>query len=163
MIFTLHTEAIAFLYSIAMGAVLCVLFDMFCVMRMFVRPTILSAFWQDIVFWLVAAVLTYCFLLVHCYGIIRGYVLFGELLGFLLCRFTLSAVFIAMMSQVVRAVKSVVAFLRARIFRPVSKKIRIFVRLTVQKALVLQKTKNNLMKNAKKHLNFRRKTAYNNE
>jgi len=146
-----------------MGAVICVLFDIFRVMRMFVRPTVLSAFWQDIVFWLVAAVLTYCFLLAYCYGITRGYVLFGELLGFLLCRFTLSAVLIAAMSRVVHVVRSIVAFVKIRIFRPISKKIRIFARVVAQKARVLQKIKNKLTENAKKHLNFRRKTAYNNE
>ena len=152
MLFTLQTETVTFLYAVSMGAVLCVLFDLFRILRMFVRPTTLSAFWQDIVFWLAAAVLTYCLLLVRCYGMIRGYVLLGELLGFLLCRFTLSAVFVALMSYVVRALKSAYIWVKKHITKPIAKKIRLFLRFTGKKIMIFYRMVKNLAKSMKKTL-----------
>ena len=75
-------DLITLLWSCAVGAGLCVLYEILKSLRIsFKLPTVLIIA-LDILFFGVAAVVTFCLLLVHCRGYVRGFVIFGETVGF---------------------------------------------------------------------------------
>ena len=79
-------QAVSFLLAVALGAAAAVFYCFFCALRQagFKRP--LQIFVQDMAFWLVLMVVTFCFFLIRCRGEIRGFVYIGELAGFVLLR-----------------------------------------------------------------------------
>lgn len=154
---SIEGQTLTFLLSMVMGMVLCVIFDVFRIIRIMIKPTVLSALWQDVLFWLIAAVLTYCLLLVQCSGEIRGFVLFGELIGFVLCRMTVSALLIRVASAVIKAIKICLSAIRRAIVIPIIEKVKLFG----QQLLKILKFFKKVSQNLKNHLNFKRKVKYN--
>lgn len=89
-----NEQAITFALSIGLGFLFCLFYD---VLRVFHRLW-LKGFFEvlvsDILFWFVLSVATFCFLIIRCQGSVRVYVLFGQTLGFLAARFTISKLFV---------------------------------------------------------------------
>ncbi len=75
-------QAVAFLWAVALGAALGVVYDWFRIGRILRRKWWLTVFLEDLIFALIAAVATaFCFTLTH-YGQVRLFLLAGEGLGF---------------------------------------------------------------------------------
>ena len=86
MTISLAGQTTAFLYSCALGAALCVIYDVFRAIRMFfLLGRVLVAF-LDILYFFLAAVFTFAFFMAVSQGEVRGYLYFGELIGWLLFR-----------------------------------------------------------------------------
>ena len=98
-------QTLTFLFSLLAGAALCLLYDLFRIFRLSRNTSKLGIFLEDILYFAIAGFLTFCFLIVRCSGEIRGYVLLGELLGFLICRCTLSALILCVARQIYRFLK----------------------------------------------------------
>ncbi len=83
-------QAVTFFLSVGLGVLMCVFYD---ILRALHRAS-LKGFFEvlvtDILFWSISAFLTYCFLLLRCQGNVRGFVLIGQLIGFLTVRVTVS-------------------------------------------------------------------------
>ena len=83
-------QIISFLFSMCLGAIFCIIYD---VIRA-VRKVCLSSFFAitvtDILLWVFYAFVTFIFLIARTDGEIRGYVLIGELLGFVIIRVSIS-------------------------------------------------------------------------
>ncbi len=77
-------QALSFLLSAALGAAACAFYCIFRAVRREHGCGRLRVFFQDLVFWLVFTLATYCFFLLRCCGEVRGYVYLGELAGFVL-------------------------------------------------------------------------------
>ncbi len=90
------------MYSLLLGCLLCFFYDILRGLRANVSHSDIAVFFEDIVFWAVAAFATFLFLLVRANGEIRGYVPFSSLLGFVACRLTLSCVFFRVTSVFIR-------------------------------------------------------------
>ena len=78
------TQIYTFLLSIALGAAVGVVYDMFRAFRRAIPCRKISVFFQDIVFWLIACFVFFCFLLIRCEGQIRFFALLGMFSGFAL-------------------------------------------------------------------------------
>lgn len=78
-------QTVTFLYALALGAIFCVLYDIF---RFFHKNTKswLWVFITDIAYWLLLTLVSFCFFVLRTKGLIRGYALLGEALGFVLCK-----------------------------------------------------------------------------
>lgn len=101
-----------FAYAVGFGFFIGVLYDVFRLIRLLICGGKNKAFLiSDILFALVAAFLTFLFALTLLNGGIRGYVLFGELLGFLIY-------YISFGTFVVRLTDKIAATLR-RVFQTV--------------------------------------------
>lgn len=151
-----------FAYAIGFGFCIGILYDVFRMLRLLLCGGKNKAFLvSDILYALVAAVLTFLFALTLLNGGIRGYVLFGELLGFLIY-------YISFGAFVVRMTDKITAFLRrvfGRIFRAIAKPFRAlyvackrFYTKNVQKA---QKRASFSAKKSKIHLKNIRDLLYN--
>ncbi len=76
--------------SLILGAMLCFFYDIFRALRKVGFNSFWSVFFTDVFFWIVSAFITFVFLMAKTNGEIRGYILLGELVGFIVCRLTLS-------------------------------------------------------------------------
>lgn len=88
-----YSQYICFVYSIVMGCTLCVLYDLFRLDRALFKRSALYVFFQDILFWVISAFVFYSFSVVFSNGQIRGYLLFGTALGFIIFNLTFSRLF----------------------------------------------------------------------
>lgn len=84
MTITLAGQTAAFLYSCALGAGLCVVYDVFRAIRMFFCPGRTVVVLLDVLYFFSAAVLTFAFFMAVSQGEARAYLYFGELIGWLL-------------------------------------------------------------------------------
>lgn len=119
-----------FLWSIALGAVLCVFYDVFRVLRVAVRHSAAAAAVEDILFALVCAVATLLYLIRADCGEIRIFVLVGELIGFVLYYLTVGALVIGAARGIISAVKRVFSFIWRTVFAPITRlleKIRLLI------------------------------------
>ena len=83
-------QGLTFALAAGVGAALCLLYDLFRVLRLCRRPGRVGAFAQDLAWWAAAALATYGLMLVRCKGQVRVFALLGEGAGFLAARLTLS-------------------------------------------------------------------------
>lgn len=82
------------MWSVPVGAALCLLYDIIRIIRRRLKTGLPFAIVSDILFFAFCAFVAFCIFLVFCSGQIRFYVFLGLLAGFLICRFTVSKIFI---------------------------------------------------------------------
>lgn len=89
---SLSAQTAYFLWSLAMGAALAVLYDIVRAIRMAFCAGKVHIIVSDVLFFAVCGVLTSLFALPFNKGGVRGFILFGEAVGFVAYRFTIGAV-----------------------------------------------------------------------
>ena len=82
-------QTMTFLQSLLLGAALGMLYDVFRILRLLIPSGKVISFVEDIVYFLLCGVISFAFLIAVNNGIIRAYLLAGELLGAVLYYFTL--------------------------------------------------------------------------
>ncbi len=87
-------QAVSFLYSVLFGVLYCLFYDFFRVLRKLNKSTALSVFFEDLFYFVVIAFVTFLLLMSLSNGEIRGYILFGMAVGFVICYFTISHFFV---------------------------------------------------------------------
>lgn len=119
-------QTAAMLYAFLLGGVLGVIYDMFKLDRIIFRRSTVTVFFEDIIFWLIAAFLTFCLLLITANGQVRLYVLFFVFISFFVYYFTLSR-FVLFMAPYIK-----------KLSRKTSKKYNIAIKFTAKSdAIVL--------------------------
>ena len=86
-------QSVTFLLSIALGGVLCLIYDLFRSIRKTKEYGGVAVFFQDIAFFIICAFITFIFLLGTTAGILRAFIVVGILIGAVLMRLTLSRFF----------------------------------------------------------------------
>ena len=104
------------LLSFLLGAFLCLIYDLFRLDRIVFKRSTFVVVIEDIFFWIIAAFLTFCLLLLNTNGQIRTYILIIEGIGFVVFYFTVSK-FLFLPAK----------FLRRMVFK-VRKKYAIFIK-----------------------------------
>lgn len=94
------------LYSLALGALLGVFYDVFRIIRLFANPKNLSVFIQDIIYFLVSGFITFLFVLILNYGESRFYILAGEALGWILYHISLGDIIYGKLKNIVKTRQS---------------------------------------------------------
>ena len=79
--------------SLVAGLVMCVIYDITRVLRWHLSLGRAGVFFLDILYFSVSGIATFCLFLSLTNGEIRGYILIGEAVGFMLFRATLSVFF----------------------------------------------------------------------
>ena len=97
-------QTVSFFISLALGGFFCLFYDLFRAARKVHSFKPLLVFVSDILFFTVCAVITFCFLLSLTEGFIRGYFIFGILLGFSAVFFSISRFFLKGVTAVFRAI-----------------------------------------------------------
>lgn len=142
---TIAKETQLFLWSLLLGAGLSVLYDVLRVLRLETHHRNAVICIEDILYFLVCSVITFGFLLKDNCGEVRGYVLIGELIGWVLWHLTIGSAAVHICAVVFSAVKHFLIFLFKIIFSPICCVFR-FISKILKKFTkkVLQKEKYNL-------------------
>ena len=114
-----YAQFITALIAAGVGMELCLAYDLLRLVRYAYRPSVLGAFVQDIVWWLLATLATCLVLLVRCSGTVRVYALLSIAVGFITCRFTLSLLLMKLGKQIVDIIKGVIGWLNKTVFAPI--------------------------------------------
>lgn len=124
----LAEQTTAFLLFVALGVILCIIYDIFRSYRKVKVPSVISVFVQDVLFFVISSILTFLLLLATTYGQVRGYAFIGITLGFALCRISVSIILFKALvwlfnkiAVIIRAINTI--FLRC--FRACSEKFSI--------------------------------------
>lgn len=131
-------EAMLFLTSCLLGAALGVVYDFFRAVRLLFPPGAALAFAEDGLFFAVVGVAEFVFFLNHTYGQLRGFLLIGQGLGFLIYYLTAGRAVYCLMRRLTRLLKGMVRWVCGRIIWIVNKICRGKVKKTVQMAENLQ-------------------------
>lgn len=100
---TVSGQLVIFGGSLLLGAVLCTVYDLFRAFRKRKNKNAVAVFFEDLLFSLIALMLTASYMLLTCKGEVRGYVLFGETVGFFACRLLLSRFIITFYTFILKA------------------------------------------------------------
>lgn len=145
---TVFGQLTTFVLALLFGVAYSLLYDIFKTFHLKIFTGFWSVFISDILYWFILLVCTYSFLLIFCNGIVRAYVLFGNLLGFALCRFTLSKIFIKICFLTIFIIEKIIQYIKL----PFGMLCRFMSKL-YEKAVEFSKKKvKNLFKKRKKHL-----------
>lgn len=127
---TFFSQMTGFLLAVGMGAALCLVYDLFRIVRIAAPPGRIGAFAQDVLWFAIAAVVTYLLCLARCKGEVRSFIIVGEAVGFILTRLTVSRLIIAAARRIIKvtrrafhAVTSAVKKAFSRFAMPVISKI----------------------------------------
>lgn len=95
-------QIFTFLYSLCLGVIFCVFYDFFRGLRLAIRFSDIVIFFQDIIYFFIISIITFLFLLSLTNGEIRGFVIFGIIIGFLVFYLTFSKILLKFLSKVLR-------------------------------------------------------------
>ena len=80
------SQGAVFLYSILTGAAMCMCYDVIRLIKRGFKIPYAVVFLLDILFSIFAAFVTFCFMLVFSCGVVRWFIIAGEIIGFVLFR-----------------------------------------------------------------------------
>ena len=134
----LSHQALTVVLSVFMGFVFCLMFDTIKAVRIFLKLKTLGVFISDILFFLIAAPIEFCFLLSRSVGQIRGFILVVQAVGFFCFRSIVSKKYIKLLTFVLNLLRRISAFIN-RAFVRFSDKVDVFVKKFFKKGLFLRK------------------------
>ena len=100
-----YSQYICFLYSLVLGVSLGIVYDLFKLDRLLFKRSKIFLFFSDILFWLISAFLIFTFCVIFSNGQIRGFIVLGTLLGFVIYRLTLSKLIFLLVNPLKKLVK----------------------------------------------------------
>lgn len=139
-------QVTTFLLSVVIGICFCLLYDVCKIIRMRYDIGAASVFLVDILYFAVIGVFEFCFFLATCSGEIRGFVFIGNVIGFVLCRVTLSKIFVVICGLILDCLYKVFSFFERIIRKPIikiQKYIKIFIKTVPKKRFFRKKVLKN--------------------
>lgn len=122
---SVSSQAYIFLCSVAGGAVIALIYDIFRILRKAVKTGSLFTFVEDIIFWILVAVVMFATVYFSNEGELRSYIFLGTLLGVILYALLLSKAIMNSSLFIINIVKSIFRFL----WRVLSFPFRIILKL----------------------------------
>ncbi len=128
-----YTDFISFLVAAATGAALCVIYDFFRVLRIAFKTKPITIFFEDLLYAIIYALITFCILLLRCSGTLRFFIFAGEGVGFILFRITFSRCIIFVFSKIINGAKICVFWARNTLLKPVLKVFSKYHKIIIKK------------------------------
>lgn len=85
---TFSQQTTAFLYSLIFGTAAGLFYDIFKIIRMTFCKSKISVFVLDLIYVLIVSLNLFIFSAAYMFGFVRVFVMFGSIIGFLVCRLT---------------------------------------------------------------------------
>ncbi len=121
-------QAYIFLSSVAGGLIIGFVFDIFRILRKVVKTANFITYLEDILFWILAAIIIFALVFITNNGELRWYEFLGVLLGVIFYNLIFSSYVIKISVTVVNFIKKIVAWLIKVILFPIAFIYRIFKR-----------------------------------
>lgn len=115
----LNLQIEGFLWSVVVGSAFCVAFDILNITEQKATFSKKRVFIVDILYFLVVAFISFFLFLAFCNGEIRWFIFAGELIGFFLCKKTLSKLYTPIILIILSLVKRLFLLIKRLILRPV--------------------------------------------
>ncbi len=115
----LSGQIYTFLLSLLLGVAFCLVYDTVRTIELKFRMSPTAVFFTDVLYFAVIAIFDFCFFLVRTNGEIRGFVLAGQLVGFLACKKTLSRFYSVVLLMMCKSVRWVKKWFCRLIFHPI--------------------------------------------
>lgn len=115
----LSEQIYTFLLSLFLGVIFCLVYDTVRTIELNSKMCKTAVFVADIFYFIVIAIFDFCFFLVRTNGEIRGFVLIGQLVGFLVCRKTLSRLYSMVLLMFLKFARWIKKWLCRLIFHPI--------------------------------------------
>ena len=116
---SINQQCGSFLLAIALGAGLSLLYDLFRILRLILPESVPRIAVEDVLYCLLAGAGTMKFLLWACQGKLRAYVFFGEILGWVICHFSLSQLVLTLSEKIISLLKKILRLLYRLTLRPI--------------------------------------------
>lgn len=107
-----------FLYSLMMGAILGVIYDVFRISRLIANFRQWGLFFQDILYFFMSGICTFLFCLAYNYGEIRFYIIAGEIIGWIAYYITLGEIVYRFSGTIIIFIKKIIGKLFEKVYRP---------------------------------------------
>ena len=154
---TIADQTRLFLLALGLGFLLGIVYDLFRVVRMAFTMRRVGVFIQDVLFFLTCAAATFLFLLAVNQGEIRGFIIAGEGLGFLIYYFSFGLLAVRVSSFLVHAIHRLF-FVISVPFRAL---FRLLKKLFVKIGISAKKTSKKIAKKSKFNLKHHKTLLYN--
>lgn len=151
----------SFLGAILLGAALGLLYDVFRIVRIAFPAGKARLFVEDVLYFMVCAAASFLFLLTSSDGIVRVFLLIGELIGVVLFHSTLGILVMRVAQAIINAVKAVLRFLLRWILLPIWRVFYAIMSLFMRPARWIGKFVKNYLRKVKFRLKVRRIVVYN--
>lgn len=158
---TVAKETMLFFQSLILGAGLSLLYDVLRIIRRETRHQAVAVSLEDIVYFLVCGMVTFGFILKDNSGQVRGYIVVGEVIGWIICHMTVGEAAVRIFVWVFDLVKRIVCFWILILISPFVWIGRRFCRLIrkIEKRLCINLKK--VMQKEKYNLKRKRMMLYN--
>ena len=103
--YVIENQTMTFLMSVVLGAALSAFYDVFRILRIAFRTPKWVVVIQDIIYFIICAVITFMFLLNNNYGMVRAFVIIGEILGWIIYYLTLGNLVIRLSKVIINFIK----------------------------------------------------------
>ena len=157
------SQVVTLLVFFAIGVVMCLVYDVIRGWRVAKRHSNAVLFFEDVFYFFILSVVTFCGLLVRCNGEIRFFSLFSGAVGWFVCRMTLSRLFMKIQIFWIKLIKRWFSFVLTRILTPFVRKMRSFFVRTKQAVIKFAKKFTKYSKINKKDLKKDKRVLYNRE
>lgn len=140
---TLSSQTTTFLFSVVLGLILGLFFDVFKLTNVIFSPTPKRIFIKDIIYFVLSAIITFIFILIVNMGEIRIYIISGEIIGWLMYRLTFGNVIYKILLTVTVFIKKVLIRVKKYIISKLPKKqiIKLIKKLKDLKIMIIKKLK----------------------
>lgn len=150
-----------FAFAFGFGFMLGIVYDIFRTLRLIISGGKRVVFVADITYFIAAAVLNFCFVLVFNDGEMRGFILAGEALGWLVYYFSLGLLTVRAGNAVIKAVRRAVRAVFGIIAKPFLFIFRKITRKVKKITAFLSKINRKSYKKAKIYLQKQHNLLYN--
>lgn len=127
--FTLQNQTFVFLASCVLGFFLGMVYDAFRISRLAFKLNAVVVFIEDVLFFVIAAVSSFAFMLLENNGVLRGFLLIGEIVGAILYFSTLSLLIMKLASVIINAIKCILRVVYKILISPIVKLFMVIIRL----------------------------------
>lgn len=118
---SLSGQFFVFLYSLALGLVLGIIYDILRIIRMVINLKNIAIFMQDFLYFILSAVLTFIFVLGLNSGNSRFYILAGEGIGWIVYHITLGDIIYKYSGKLVKKIRKKTNFISQKIRNKIAK------------------------------------------
>jgi len=143
---SVSSQAYIFLCSVIGGVVIALLYDIFRILRKAVKTGSLITYIEDLLFWILVAVIMFAMVYYSNEGELRSYIFLGTLLGVILYALLLSKAIMNSSLFIIRIVKGVFRFLWMVLSFP----FKVVIRFLAIPGRAAAKYAGNSMKNVKR-------------
>lgn len=112
-------QVVTFLWSLVLGVAMCLAYD---IVRAFHKVSVKGFFevmLLDLLFWGTWSLITFSFLVLRCKGEVRAYVLFGQAVGFIITRISISKLFYHIFTLVLKVFRRIFEFFGSNVRKAV--------------------------------------------